>query len=569
VGAGTAPWTDTERLFLPPCVARFDDPDDNRRLYRALVVMLWAQARFGTWAVARDFDPSGSAPPLLLQRALAETGDPPAELLARVAAAETLRLDACVARTLPGVHRDLQRLLALAGERLVPPGWETHAARLRDPAAGLAESLAAARAARGLPPPLCYRPELHPEAVADTVRARLARQRRELGHALWRLLHEPHGAPAAAERSAPERTLEARPAGPDLAVELHLDGQPLAAPLEVTAHLQSLLQDFGEIPPAFLVAAGPGQHDAEARRAPGAAAPDETAPESGACLYDEWDCHRKSYRKGWCVLRESALPPGDPGFRDATLARYSHLVKQLRRSFEALRGADRRQRRQPAGDGLDLDALVEAHADALRGRETGEQFYTRIERVERSIAVLFMVDMSGSTKGWINAAEREALVLLCEALERLGDRYAIYGFSGWTRKRCEVYAIETFDTPYDADVQCRIAAIEARDYTRMGVAIRHLAARLNQVDARTRLLVTLSDGRPEDYDHYRGRYGIEDTRMALVEARRTGIHPFCITIDSEGGDYLPHMYGPASYVVVDDVAKLPFKVADIYRRLTS
>ena len=114
-----------------------------------------------------------------------------------------------------------------------------------------------------------------------------------------------------------------------------------------------------------------------------------------------------------------------------------------------------------------------------------------------------------------------------------------------------------------------IAGIEAQEYTRMGVAIRHLSQLLNTVDAKTRILITLSDGLPEDYGEYRGKYGIEDTRMALVEARSSGIHPFCIAIDKEGLEYLPHMYGPASYVVLDDVAKLPLKVADIYRKLTS
>jgi nitric oxide reductase NorD protein len=104
----------------------------------------------------------------------------------------------------------------------------------------------------------------------------------------------------------------------------------------------------------------------------------------------------------------------------------------------------------------------------------------------------------------------------------------------------------------------------------MGVAIRHLTQLLNQVEARTKLLITLSDGKPDDYsDGYRGEYGIEDTRQALLEAKRSSIHPFCITIDREARDYLPHMYGAVNYIVIDDVAKLPVKIADIYRRITT
>jgi nitric oxide reductase NorD protein len=185
-----------------------------------------------------------------------------------------------------------------------------------------------------------------------------------------------------------------------------------------------------------------------------------------------------------------------------------------------------------------------------------------------NIAVIFMVDVSGSTKGWINDAERECLVLLCEALQVLGDRYAIYGFSGMTRKRCELYRIKEMDEAYSDAVKARIAGIEPKDYTRMGATIRHLTMLLNKVPSRTRLLITLSDGKPDDYDGYRGEYGIEDTRQALIEAKRSGIHPFCITIDREARDYLPHMYGAVNYTQVDNVHRLPFRVSDIYRRLT-
>jgi nitric oxide reductase NorD protein len=198
-----------------------------------------------------------------------------------------------------------------------------------------------------------------------------------------------------------------------------------------------------------------------------------------------------------------------------------------------------------------------------------ERLFTKRHKLERNIAVMFMVDMSGSTKGWINEAEREALLLLCESLETLGDRYAIYGFSGMTRKRCEVYRIKGFGEPYGEEVRARIGGITPRDYTRMGVTIRHLTRLLNEVEARTKLLVTLSDGKPDDYDGYRGAYGIEDTRQALIEARRDGIHVFCITIDTEARDYLPHMYGAVNYALIDEVRKLPLKVSDIYRRLTT
>jgi len=159
-------------------------------------------------------------------------------------------------------------------------------------------------------------------------------------------------------------------------------------------------------------------------------------------------------------------------------------------------------------------------------------------------------------------------VLLCESLEILGDRYAIYGFSGVTHERCELYKIKEFNELYSDEVKARISGIQPQDYTRMGAAIRHLTKLLHQVEARTKLLITLSDGRPDDQDGYRGPYGIEDTRRALIEAKYLGIHPFCITIDKEAMEYLQHMYGAVNFAVIHQVDKLPYKVSDIYRRIT-
>ena len=206
---------------------------------------------------------------------------------------------------------------------------------------------------------------------------------------------------------------------------------------------------------------------------------------------------------------------------------------------------------------------------SISGLSPAEDLFIRIDRQERNIAVLFLLDMSGSTKGWVNEAEKEALVLMSEALQALGDSYAIYGFSGMTRTKCDYYRVKGFDENYSATIKKRIAGIEPKDYTRMGPAIRHSITLLQSVEARTRLFIILSDGKPEDWDAYKGEYAIEDTRKSLIEAREKGIHPFCITIDKEARSYLPHMYGEANYTVIDDVRKLPDKITEIYRRLTT
>jgi len=290
---------------------------------------------------------------------------------------------------------------------------------------------------------------------------------------------------------------------------------------------------------------------------------------SGGFKYDEWDYRRSDYKKGWCTLFELDTPPGDEPFVELTIKRYGGYIKTLRRKFELLRKELKLLRRQREGDHIDIDAIIEAFADMKAGLSPSQNLFVKFDRQARNIAALFLLDMSGSTKGWVNRAEKEALVLMCEALEAIGDRYAIYGFSGCMKDKCEFYKIKGFDEHYGQAVKRRIAGIVPKDYTRMGPPIRHSTCILKKIDARVKLLVTLSDGHPEDRVGYRGDYAIEDTRKALIEAKEQGIQPFCITIDKEARSYLPHMFGEVSYIVLDDVRKLPNKITEIYRKLTT
>ena len=331
-----------------------------------------------------------------------------------------------------------------------------------------------------------------------------------------------------------------------------------------------LLSAYGGLPGVLAEGEGTGGQAMELDLAgyEAGAVPDE-APAAGGIPYDEWDYKRAGFKKGWCTLYEQDIHPSDEPFVDVARRKYSGHILNLRRQFELMRVVPGTLRRQPEGEDIDLDAAVEAMADLNAGLSPGEGFYTRVDRRERSVAVLFLLDMSGSTKGWVNVAQRESLVMLCEALDALRDRYAIFGFSGMTRNRSEFYRIKGFSEGYTDEVRRRIAGIEPKDYTRMGPAIRHSLTLLNAVEARTRLLIVLSDGRPEDYDAYKGDHGIEDTRHALIEARIAGVHPFCITIDREAPSYISRMCGERGYVMLEEVRDLPARITELYRTLTT
>ena len=471
----------------------------------------------------------------------------------------------------------MQRLKQLLGEEALATAWQGAAHTLAAPGAEVEQSIALARqhyADGKAPGTSVLHGGLKPELAAACMAQRIEREKLLLRVKLAKLLEEQEqkrGSEGAADKHFELRQDDADPDALK-GFELVLDDAPVAPPEDVKSLISSIQLDLREIPDEYLVPAGPGEYDPslfEEQESDPDAVWKGSYHEEGAFLYDEWDFGRQNYRKHWCAVREKDVAPVHDQFPDHTLDKYSGVVKHLRKTFEAMRDEDRLLKRQSDGEGVDIDALVEALADAHDGREMTDRLFTRMHRADRNIAVMFMVDMSGSTRGWINEAEREALILLCEALETLGDRYAIYGFSGMSRKRCEIFRVKNFDEAYDAEIKARISGIKPQDYTRMGFAIRHLSHLLNAVDARTRVLITISDGKPDDFSDYRGEYGIEDPRRALIEARRNGIHPYCITIDEQAHDYLPHMYGAAAYTIIDDVAQLPYKVSDIYRRLTT
>jgi nitric oxide reductase NorD protein len=286
-------------------------------------------------------------------------------------------------------------------------------------------------------------------------------------------------------------------------------------------------------------------------------------------VYDEWDYRRKGFRKNWCVVTEKEIPPVQNSFIAQTLQQYRGQIRRLRHQFELLQTSERFVRRQREGNDIDLDAMIESLADNYAGRPPSDRLFIRLARDQRDIAVYFLVDMSNSTAGWVGQSIKEALVLICEAMEVLNDRYGIYGFSGMRRLRCEVFPVKRMDERYTQAVRQRISAIGPREYTRMAPAIRHMTSLFAQVEAKIRLLIVLSDGKPEDYDDYKGDYAIEDTRHALLEAKAKGVHPFCITIDRQAHEYMAHMYGEVNYIFIDKVNQLPARMSEIYRTLTS
>ena len=322
-----------------------------------------------------------------------------------------------------------------------------------------------------------------------------------------------------------------------------------------------------------------------------------TASQPNAFVYDEWDVFGDQYRSRWCKVYENVMPVGDLNFYRQTLLAYRGLSKQIRGEFEQVAPEIyRKEKRLPDGTDHDLDAAIEALTDLRIGVSPSEKIFWRQFRLERDIAVAFLLDMSGSTGESIGRSagvaqfidgneamersqrriidvEKEAITLLIDALEAIGDRYGVYGFSGHGRDNVEFYVIKDLGESFSADVAKRLGRIGPLHATRMGAAIRHTTSKLRQEQAGSKFLFLISDGRPQDRGYSQESsekaYALHDTRMALIEARREGIHPFCLTVDKDGNDYLRTMMDDFSYEVLADVSLLPHRLPQLYRRLTT
>ena len=329
--------------------------------------------------------------------------------------------------------------------------------------------------------------------------------------------------------------------------------------------------------------------------------------------YDEWDCVMHDYRRRWCTLYEVRDVDEDPTFVDNAMQSLRGVADRVRRQLNRLRPEMlAKVRGQTDGEELDMEKAIEAIVDRKAGLSPEERIYVQKQRKVRDVSALFLLDMSASTDDPIpdpNAVvaaavhvdpdsqdylrdyyaanapaaaaakpkriidlEKEAVVLMSEALQDLGDNYAICGFSGYGREQVEYFVHKDFTEPYNRQVKDKIGGIKPCRSTRMGPAIRHASKQLLATESRIKALIILSDGYPQDFDYGKDRnsrvYGVKDTARALAEARQQGISAFCLTVDPSGHDYLREMCPDQQYMVIQDINDLPGELSKVYRGLT-
>ena len=389
--------------------------------------------------------------------------------------------------------------------------------------------------------------------------------------------------------------------------ELDLDSEAGRLQSAMGLFAQNIMKEAGVAPPSSQPGQGYGPMAHEDEQ--GASL---EAREPRSRVYDEWDFRAADYKPKWCIVREKSVDEGDINFYNDTIRNYASLSADIRRQFEmVVPESFRKVRRVIDGEDLDLDAVVEATIDRRMGRTPSDKIWWRRNKLERDVAVVFLLDMSASTAEaidegrptlddhdapddpveymmWLRTRreglvrrhykriidlEKESAALLIQALEAIGDTYGIYGFSGYGRENVEFYVIKDIDEPLQDKMKRRIDKITPMHATRMGPAIRHATSKLETQDAKTKILFLISDGRPQDRGYSREgvekEYAVHDTHMALLEAKRKAMVPFCLTVDKAGHDYLKAMCGDMGYEVLDNIWTLPQRLPMLYRMLTT
>lgn len=288
--------------------------------------------------------------------------------------------------------------------------------------------------------------------------------------------------------------------------------------------------------------------------------------------YPEWDYRKSAYLKSYC--RVLAAPASEKGDALATDDETRRLVKKIRRQFEILRPRHELLKAQLDGSELDMDAVVRSRTDLIAGGQGSDRIHLMSRPQTTDLAVTILVDVSLSTDAWIDNrrvldVEKEALLVLAQGLSACGTDHSILTFTSRRRSWVRIETVKGFDEAMGQAVENRIGALKPGYYTRLGAAMRHATAELQKRPNRTKLLLVLTDGKPNDIDHYEGRFALEDSRRAVQEARRNGTKVFAVTVDRDAQSYLPIMFGRNGFALVDDISKLPAALPAIYRGLTT
>jgi len=296
----------------------------------------------------------------------------------------------------------------------------------------------------------------------------------------------------------------------------------------------------------------------------------EDYPIGKGIFRDEWDYKKDTYLKKYVRIQPQVAINVEPIILPKRLTK---MMRKIQSELDLMELDRIKIDNLPYGDEINFDAWIEYRGHQNRSNHS-QKFFQSFEKKTRDMSTLLLADISLSTEAGITQDIRvidmikDSLMVFSESLERLQDSFGVYAFSSIKNKKVNFHIIKNFKEKYSDLIRGRIDVIKPGYYTRLGAGIRESTKILEKQRSQNKLLLILSDGKPNDTDRYDGRYGIEDTKKSIEEAKQKGVIPYCITIDVEAREYLPYLFGRNSYAVIRDAKKLPKVLTEIYMNLT-
>ena len=299
-------------------------------------------------------------------------------------------------------------------------------------------------------------------------------------------------------------------------------------------------------------------------------------PVSDPFHYQEWDYRAQLHRPDWVTLFERRPPREDPALVDDIIRRHKPISIRLRQIVERLRPQGViRERKLEDGDELDLNAAVDATVNLRAGLPFDPRVTMRYILKRRDLAVLILLDLSESTNETVRGSSetvigltRDATVLLAQAVQSIGDPFAIHGFCSDGRHDVKYYRFKDFRSGFDDAAKSRLSGLRGGYSTRMGAALRHAGVQLLREPQRRKLLLVVTDGEPADIDERDPQYLRHDTRKAVEELASRGVKSFCLTLDPQADRYVERLFGANGYSILDRVERLPETLPNLFVQLT-
>lgn len=287
--------------------------------------------------------------------------------------------------------------------------------------------------------------------------------------------------------------------------------------------------------------------------------------------YDEWDFKKRKYLPAFCKVYPKTQLKTDAAYYRQTMQKYRTVLTGLRKMLTSVNNKMLQQRRQLQGESFDLDALTDMYADIHSRKSPDERIYLSNRKKEKDTAILVLLDISLSSDGYaagnrVIDVEKEVSILFGEILHEFNIDFAIDGFSSKTRNYTSYITLKEFGERW-SKAKNKIGAAEPAGYTRIGPALRHAGARLQQTDTRNKWIILLSDGKPNDYDKYEGQHGIQDIKQALRELNEQQINAYALAIEANAKYYLPQMFGQNHYQILTSPVALLHSMAKLYEKI--